>query len=144
MELNTAAAVISYISKIEREAAQFYEKWAGVHEELRDLFSSFVTENKKNESNIKRVYYSVVSDALETGFSFKGLKADVVIPLVEDEASYSDILKASMDLEGSIMEFYEKAAGLSKSLLADVPRAMERVAKAREKRREKLSSLLKQ
>jgi len=49
MDLNTAAAVISYTSKIEQESARFYEKWGEAHEILREAFSSFVKENKKSE-----------------------------------------------------------------------------------------------
>ena len=143
MELNTAASVISYVSKIEQDSAKLYEKWAEKHEEIREAFSSFVKENKKNESNVKRAYYSVISDALETGFAFKGLRVDVVMPLVEDDASLSETLRASIDLENCIQEFYLKAAKLSRSLLADVPRAMERVAQVRNQRKEKLQSLLK-
>lgn len=142
MELNTAASVISYISKIEQNSGKLYEKWAEKDEKLRETFSSFIKENKKNESNIKRAYYSVISDALETGFSFKGLKADVMLPQLGDNASPAEILRASIELEQSIQGFYIKAADLSKSLMADVPRAMKRVAKTRDQRKEKLRSLL--
>jgi hypothetical protein len=142
MELNTAASVISYISKIEQDSGSFYENWADKNDLLRETFISFTKENKKNESEIKRVYYSVISDALETGFSFKGLKGDVKIPNLSDNASLKEILQASIVMEESIQQFYFEAAKLSKSLLADVPRAMERVAKKRNKRKEKLASFL--
>ncbi len=142
MELRTAASVISYISKLEQESAKLYEGWAGKHDEIKEAFSSFVIENKKHEANVRRAYYSVISDALETGFSFKGLKGDVAFPQIGDEAMIYEILKVSIDLEQEIQTFYLKAADLSKSLLADVPRAMERVAKIRNQRKEKLQRLL--
>ncbi len=142
MDLNTAAAVISYTSKIEQESARFYEKWGEVHEILREAFSSFVKENKKSEKNIKRAYYNVVSDALETGFSFKGLKADVNVPSLDNDASPYDVLKASIEMETGIQEFYLKAAELSRSLLADVPRVMGRVATSRDIRVARLRSML--
>jgi len=142
MELNTAASVISYVSRIEQGSADFYEKWANEHGELREAYLSFARDNKKYEKNIRRAYYSVVSDALETNFCFEGLKADVAVPLLKQTASPPEVLKASMDLENSIHAFYREAAQMSKALLADVPRAMERVAKLRKARVDKLSSML--
>jgi rubrerythrin len=138
MELNTAASVISYISRIEHESADFYEKWANAHEELREAFLSFARDNKKHEKNIRRAYYSVVSDALETNFCFEGLRADVTAPFLNQDASRPEVLKASIDLENSLHAFYIEAARMSRALLADVPRAMERVAKSRKARVERL------
>lgn len=143
-ELSTAASVISFISKIELDSAELYEqlgeRYGG---ELKEVFLSFANDNKKNEKSIKRAYYSVISDALETNFCFKGLvTGDVILPFLTEKASSSEALKASIKLENSIQVFYLKAAETSKSLLADVPRAIERVAKSRKTRLEKLSTLL--
>lgn len=144
VELNTAASVISHISKIEQESARYYKKWSERCEELKEPFLSFVKENKKNEKNIRRVYYGVVSDALETGFAFKGLKSIVSIPSLRDNATLPEIIEASLELEKIIGEFYMKSAMVSKALLADLPRAMERVAKLRTTRVAKLHSLLRE
>lgn len=141
MELNTAASVIAYSSRIEQGSAKIYENWAEKHEEVKDAFLSFAKENKKNESSIKRAYYSVISDALETGFSFKGLTADIILPHVEGDAPVAELLRASINIEHSIKEFYLKAAELSKSLMADVPRAMEKVARSRDSRIAHLESM---
>lgn len=141
-ELNTTSSVISYISKIEWESADFYVKWASEHEELRESFLSFAKENKKYEKSIKRAYYNAVSDALETNFCFKGLRADVVLPSLKEEASSSEVLKASISMENSIQIFYKEAAEISRDLLADVPRAMQRMANSRNGRIEKLRSIL--
>ena len=81
MELNTAAAVIRYVSNLELESAALYEEWSKLHEELREAFAKFSKENKKNEQKVKRAYYSVVSDALETGFCFKGFQSDLAMPM---------------------------------------------------------------
>ena len=144
MEINTAAALITYISKIEQESAMLYEKLAKKHEELRETFLSFVKENKKNETNIKRAYYSVISDALEACFSFGGLNADNSLsqPIVDEGTSLSEVLRFSIDLEERIEKFYSKAANQSKALMADLPRVLEHVAKLRNKRRMKLRVLL--
>ena len=141
MELYTAAKVVSYISEIEQESLRFYETWAEANEALRATFLSFIKENLKYEKRVKRAYYGAVTDALETGFSFKGLRGDLVIPSLGKESSPVEVLEAGLDMEEAIQEFYRKASGLSKSLLADVSRAMAWVAKTRNARIKKLHSM---
>ena len=79
-----------------------------------------------------------MSDALETNFCFKGLRADFSLPIFMGDSSVSDLLNASIEMELRIEGFYLEAAKCSKALLADVPRAMERVAKLRKARVERL------
>ena len=141
MELNTAAAVIRYLSNLELKSAALYEEWSKLHEELREAFAKFSKENKKNEQKVKRAYYSVVSDALETGFCFKGFESDLEVQQLTPEATVSEILIVAIGFENAIRDLYAEAAGLSKCLLADVPREMEKVVKAREERISKLKTL---
>jgi hypothetical protein len=140
MELNTAGSFITYISKIEQESADLYARWAEQHDELGELFLTFAKENRKNEKAVKGAYYSVVSDALETNFCFKGLRVDVEMPRLSEKAPASAAVQASIDLEDSIQVFYTKAAQSCKAFLADVSRAVERVARLRRARLEKLRS----
>ena len=142
MELRTAASVISFITGVERDSSEFYVNWGNRHEELNTAFLDFAKENLRNEKNIKRAYFGVVSDALETNFCFKGLEANVEIPSLGEDASPSEILMASISLEDAIRGFYEEASRRSKGLLADVPRAMARVSKSRGARIESLQSML--
>jgi hypothetical protein len=144
MELETAAAVITYISKIEQESAELYRAWAERHAEIRDAFLSFAKENPKFEKTVKRAYYNAVSDALETGFSFKGLTGEIDTPARENDASAADVVKACIAMESTMHAFYLKASELSKSLLSDMSRAMARVAKTRKARLEKLESFQKE
>jgi hypothetical protein len=141
MELNTAASVIKYVSKLELESAKLYEEWSKMHEKVRNSFESFAKENTKNEQRIKRAYYNVVSDALETGFCFKGFQSDLAIPKCGQDATVSEILEVAIGLENDIKDFYGEAADLSKCLLADVPREMQKVAKTRDDRITKLQAM---
>jgi len=141
MECVTAASVITYLSKIELDSAMLYEQWGRSHEKLRAPFESFAKANKKNEQRVKRAYYSVVSDALETGFCFKDLKADIVIPEFSKGASVSEVLNLAVSLEKEIQHFYVKAATSSRALLPDVPRQMDKVSQERTKRVEQLQAL---
>jgi len=141
MECTTAASVITYVSKIELDSAKLYEQWAEHHEKLKNTFEAFAKVNKKNEQRVKRAYYSVVSDALETGFCFKDLRADIVIPEFSEGASDSEVLNLAVRLESEILSFYAKAAESSRALLADVPRQMDKVSQERVKRVEQLQVL---
>ena len=138
MECTTAASVITYVSKIELDSAKLYEQWGAVHEKLKASFEAFAKANKKNEQRVKRAYYSVVSDALETGFCFKDLRADIVMPEFTKGASVSEVLNLGVTLEKEIRNFYVKAANSSRTLLADVSRQMEKVSQERAKRVEQL------
>ena len=55
--------------------------------------------------------------------------------------SLAYVLRKALDIEERIGKFYSDAAEKSKGLLADVPRAFERIARKRQERKEKLQSL---
>ena len=133
-ELKTASSVINYISTIEKQAAQWYAQHARRHSDLEKLFTAFAAENKKFGKRLQKAYYSGVTDALETNFSFQGLKGKVSIPDAVESASVDQLLELSLELETQIQSFYLQAADLSRDLLADVPRAMDRVGRARDQR----------
>jgi len=146
MELNTASETINFAVKLENDSAKFYENVAQRYAEGREVFRSFAVENKRNRTLVGRAYYEVISDALEACFSFEGLNTDdylIETELIED-TSYSDMLRMAIEIEDRIQRFYLDAAERSKSLMADVPRAFERVAKKRSERKLKLRSLLKE
>jgi rubrerythrin len=143
MQLQTASQVINFAVELEDKSAKFYEDLAEKFKQHREIFLSFVKENKKNKLLVQRVYNEVVSDALETGFSFEDLGIDdylIEINLAED-ISLPDVLKKALDIEAKIERFYLNAAKKSKSFLADVPRVFEKIGKKRDERKEKLKSL---
>ena len=141
-ELKTASSVINYISTIEEQSADWYTHHARRHSELDKLFTAFAAENRKFGKRLKKAYYSGITDALETNFSFQGLEATVEVPDAIDSASPENLLARSLELEEKIQSFYLQAADLSKDLLADVPRAMERVGRARGKRLSEIQARL--
>jgi hypothetical protein len=141
MECTTAASVITYVSRIELDSAQLYEQWGKLHERLRNSFEAFAKTNRKNEQRVKRAYYSVVSDALETGFCFKDVRADIVLPEFSKGTRVSDVLNSAVTLEGEIQRFYAKAANSSRALLADVSRQMQKISQERTKRVEQLEAM---
>ena len=134
MELKTASSVITYLSAMEAQSADWYLLHARKLPALDELFTAFARENQKFGKRLKKAYYSGVTDALETNFGFQGLEATVTIPEVPESAGSEKLLTLSLDLEESIQSVYQRAAALSRDLLADVPRAMERLGRARDKR----------
>lgn len=143
MQLTTASEVIRFVGELEDTAAKFYEELTEKHPEGKETFLSFVKENRKNKVLVQRAYSEVVTDALETGFSFEGLNVDEYTfeGAVAEDASLSDVAQRALDIEEKIQKFYLNAAKMSKSLLADVSRAFERIGKKRDERKEKLKSL---
>jgi len=142
MELKTASAVINYISGFETGSADFYAACAGEHIALAGMFNSLAKQNRKFAGRIKKSYYSSVTDALETNFSFEGLRGGVVVPAADAGASAPELVKSCLQLEDDIQAFYGQAADLSKGLLTDVVRVMKRVAKARDNRKSELNLTL--
>jgi len=143
MKLQTASEVISFARELEDKSAKFYESLAEKFKDYRETFLSFVKENKKNKMLVQRAYNEVISDALETGFSFEGLDKDTYLietNLSQDE-NLTSLINKALDMEEKIKRFYLNAAKKSESLLADVPRAFEKIARKRAERREKLKLL---
>lgn len=144
MELNTASEIINFAVNLEDDSAKFYENLARRYAEGGDIFLLLAKENKKNKMLVQRAYYEVISDAFETGFSFGGLKTDeysIDTDLIS-EKGYVGILRKAVEMEEKIQRFYLAVAEQSKSLMADISRTFESVAKRRGERKLKLRSLL--
>ena len=144
MTLKTASAVVNYISRIESASADFYRNASRRFPDEKPLFDRLAKGNKKYGKRIKKVYYSAVTDALETNFSFEGLDANVEIPEADKPESVKQLLALGLALEKRIQSFYVQAAELSKELLADVHRAMKRVADDRDQRISEIGASLQQ
>ena len=136
MKLSTMAAVMSYVSKIEEDSASFYETYGHNYPELTDTFLYWAKENRKFEKNIKRTYFGVITDTLESNFAFEGLDTDdyEIEALVSESADISEARKRAHEIEEAIKNFYLKAAQLSEGLMADIPRLFRKIAKTRQQR----------
>ena len=143
MIIHTASEGVTLAKQLENESAQFYEELASKYTKDAETLLSFSGENKKNTAQIDRVYYGVITDAIEGGYAFN-LEADnyVLNTDVMENAGYSDMLKQAVEIEDKITAFYNEAASQSDKLMADVPRAFRLLAKKRESRLEKLKQLL--
>ena len=139
--INTCSGAISLAKKLEDDSSEFYKTLSEKDPEHKDIFSSFAEENGKFYKQIERAYYGVISDALEGCFSFN-IDPDLYELKTELEGSETqESIKAALEIEDKIIEYYTLAAEQSKSLMADVPRAFKLVVKKRQKRQDKLRSL---
>ena len=143
MELHTASEVISLAKKLEEDGARFYQGLAQSDIKEKETWLSFAQENRKNIVQIERAYYEVITDAIESGFSFSISPEEYTskIELAED-AKYSDVLVQAVVMEEKTTKFCIDAAEQAKSLLADVPRAFTMVTKKRSNRKPKLEAFL--
>ena len=141
MKLNTASAAIRFAKQLEDETRDLYEKVSERYPECQTILAPFVRENKRNVGSIDRAYIGVVSDALDTQFAFKGIDTDDYEVLTDLPDSPDQVIAVLASNEETIMAFYRAAADSSRDLLADVPRAFDRIASKRARRAEALRTL---
>ena len=144
MKLVTMAAVMSFVTKIEGDSGKFYQEFSDKYPETEETFLSFVKQNKRNEKFIKQTYFGVITDTIEACYSFEGLDTgDYEFDTDSGSGStFTNIVKKALEIEDKIQAFYIRAAELSNSMMADVPRAFKKTAQLREDRKQKLQSIL--
>ena len=144
--LNTASAIISFFGRLEDQIIELYENLAANEEysEAKDTFLVLAKDNKRDRETVQRVYQEVVTDAIETGFSFTGLNEDdyQISTELAEGLSYSNVVRMAIDAEDKSSKFCIDASESSRSLLADIPQSFEWVAKRKNRRKEQLASLL--
>jgi len=98
MKLTTASQVVRFAKEMEDKIEVFYKNLAEKYKEQSEIFSSFAKESRKNKTVIQRTYQGVVSDALETGYSFDEFVVDDYIPgLLADVAQTFERIARRID-----------------------------------------------
>lgn len=140
----TASAIVNFAEKLEEYSSKLYEALAQIYVERKETFLSFAEESKKNKLLISRTYQETVSDALEACFSFEGLNLNnyAFETTSRKGDNCSNALEAAIDLEKKACKFYLDITVASKGLLATIPRAFNKVAERRNKRRVELRTIL--
>ena len=141
MILCTSSEVVSLARKFETESAESFKM---VYNSLRKetIFLDLAQENINNITQIERIYYSGISDALEGCFSFKIEPAQYILsPIVTENVKFADILATLLENEKNIIRFYNKAAEQAQGLMVDMSRIFKTVASKREKRLSLLAGL---
>jgi len=136
MKLKTMAAVMSFVSKLEGDSAAFYSKWAEKYHDQEEAFTDWAEENKKFAKSVKQTYFGMITDAIESTFSFALLDTsayeyDTTLP---DEASLQEVMEKSREMEERILNFYRDASQQSEGLLVDISRLFKNIAQRRNER----------
>ena len=139
----TAAVVISFSETLEDSSSEFYQELANRWPKHEGQFLAFARDCERSKANVIRTYQETISDALDAGYSFKGLqleefRPDTALPI---DVSYADALTMALALEGTAIAFYQTVAEQA-SLLATIPRAFRGTAKRRSRRKKELEALL--
>lgn len=136
MGLKTASETIAFVKELERKSGRFYEDAAQVFGDLKEILLRFVKENDRHVREIERIYYSIITDAIEGCFAYDLQAENYGIDELIDQGTgdREKFLGTVLQLEETIKQFYLDAAGQAKALMVDVPRVMERIAKERERR----------
>jgi hypothetical protein len=140
----TASAIISFVEALEDRTAEFYTKLAEYWKEHESKWLAFAKDSQKNKQTVLRTYRETISDALEACFSFEGLVLNDYA-IGDEMLDLSDIAqgyKNALAIEEKAVEFYEKVAAMSDSLLATIPMAFRRVAKKRSRRIQEIKALI--
>jgi rubrerythrin len=139
----TASAIISFTEELEDRSAAFYTDLAERFPKDAEVFLSIAGNCEKIKKMVIRTYRETVSDALETGFSFDGLKLisyDSELTLDSDE--FGETLEKAIALEKKAAGFYEEVARRSRSLLATIAMAFKNADKRRKQNLQKLELLI--
>jgi hypothetical protein len=141
MKLSTTSETISFAKELEKKCGDYYEAMSKKYDQAAD-FTRFKDENVKFALQIQRAYQSVITDAIEGCFAFN-LESDnyALDTDLADEMSFSDALAKAIQMEETVVAFYDTAAEQSMSLMADIPRNFKIVNRKRGKRLDQLKSM---
>ena len=142
MLINTASAAISLARELEQDGAKFYEGLSQRYPQSRDTFLAMARDNRKNVAQVQAAYYGVISDAIEGCFAFNINTEEFRLKTRLAEATtYVEDLGNALEIEDTMIKFYSEAAEQSRSLLADIPRTFDLIARKRSERTATLKSL---
>jgi hypothetical protein len=139
----TASAIISFSTNLEARSAGFYRELGKRFPQHERTFAGWAAECEKSSMQVTRTYQETITDALEAGFSFSGLRlaayeVDLDMPPGID---LDQAVEKVVALEEQAIAFYQDVAERSASLLATIPRAFRRAVRTRRRRLEKLEAL---
>lgn len=140
----TTSGVISFAEQLEDRSAQFYQRLSDYFPAHADLFKTFAREDRMNKTLVIRTYQETVTDALETGYSFEGLKLDGAVSdaIWEEKSDLRSAIDAAVELEESAASFYDNIAHRSQTLLSTIPMVFRKIAGNRKARSVRLRSLI--
>jgi hypothetical protein len=142
MRLQTAAQVVDLAKRLGRQSAKFYANVAEADVDHRDLFQAYSRQDAKSTKQIEQAYRYVVSDALETAFSFDLEEDEYAVQFaLEGGTGLAERIGQAVRIEETIVRFFRDAASQSESLMADIPGLFRALAGKRMRRLTDLAEL---
>jgi rubrerythrin len=143
MRLTTASEVIRFATEVEKRNEDVYHLLGERYPDKRDAFARFAKQSKKNGIQVQRAYNEVVTDAIETAYSFDNLDVEEELGAMDipEGMPLDEAIQQVVAVEQEVSAFYHSSAEMSKGLLADVPRMFERIVRKRKKRMDELHAL---
>jgi hypothetical protein len=142
MRLQTAAQVVDLAKRLGRQSAAFYANLAEADVDHRELFQAYSRQDSRSTKQIEQTYCHVVSDVLETGFTFDLEEDDYTLPIAQEEAAgLTDRIGRAKKIEEIVVRFLREAASQSESLMADLPGLFRSLARKRMRRLTDLAEL---
>ena len=145
MELNTISAMMGFAKKLEDDATRVYGQFVEKYPDKKEIFLAFAKEGEKNETQFSRVYQEIITDQfVEACFSCNGIFPEDYETKIEitKTANLSKDLSSAIEMENKAVKFYRIAAEQLKTLLKDISRVFEKIAKIREDRESRLKSAI--
>lgn len=139
----TAAAVITFCGLLEDGAAALYEEVARRYALYTEQATVFAAECRKSKLLVLRTYQETITDAIEAGYAFDGLRlGDPLFGVaLDDAASAAEALAQTSALEAAAAAFYVDIAERSQDLLATIPGAFRRAGRTHAQRLQRLQAL---
>ncbi len=139
----TAASVITFCGLLEDGAAALYEELARRFPAYGEQATAFAKECRKSKLLVLRTYQETITDAIEAGYAFGGLRlGDPLFGVALDEGmSAAEALGQASALEAAAAAFYVDIADRSQALLATIPGAFRRAGRTHAQRLQRLESL---
>jgi rubrerythrin len=144
MELNTVSEVIGFAKKLEDDATKVYGQFGEKYPDKKETFLTFAKEGEKNKTQFSRVYQEIITDQfVEACFSCKEITPEDYETKIEitKTANLAKDLSSAIEMEDKAAKFYKIAAEKLKTVIKDISRVFEKIAKIREDRGLKLKSL---
>lgn len=142
--MDTVSAVMGFAKKIEDDATRVYEQFAEKYPDKKETFLAFAKEGEKNKTQFSRVYQEIITDQfVEACFSCNEIIPEDYETKIEltATANLAKDLSSAIEMEVKAAKFYRVSAEKLKTLLKDISRVFEKIARIREDRESKLKSL---
>jgi hypothetical protein len=116
------AQVVDLAIQLLEQSAAFYAHLAKVEELRRDQYEMYSSQDRKSQKQVKSSYRYLISDALETSFSFNLDASDFSLEsLTAEPNKVVDPIGQAKNVEETLIRYFRAISSQSESLMAGIP-----------------------